>query len=299
MYSVTKSVTATLVGALLYQQTLRSIDLPVAELMQKPGSISRDDWKKAQRITLRHVMQMSSGLAYENNPTGHPIYKLSQDRFAVALSPELIAEPGTRFNYSDGDATITGAVVAAVANTNLYSFAKTTLYDPLQMTNHDWWFTDAAGRYPGGWGLRLRPMDMAKVGQLYLQKGDWNGRVIFDSIFVALAWEPGPNKAYALHWWIGSAAQAQGVPYFAASGFKGQRIFVFPTLRLVVAMTASLPDTEARAISSLVVGAVVKAAKDGAAADTNDAPAILVARQKRGFQGETRIAQEEQDAPRR
>ena len=67
----------------------------------------------------------------------------------------------------------------------------------MQMSNHDWGFVDRAGRYPGGWGLRLRPMDMAKVGQLYLQRGDWNGRRIFDANFVDLAWEPGPNKGSA------------------------------------------------------------------------------------------------------
>lgn len=61
------------------------------------------------------------------------------------------------------------------------------------------------------------------------------------------------------------------MPYFAAVGFKGQRIFVFPTLHLVVAMTASLPGAEERAVNGLVVGALVEAAKEASAVDRSSA----------------------------
>ena len=101
IYSVTKSITATLVGALLMQGKLKSVDVTISELMSKPWWLPADDWKKAQRITLKNVMQMSSGLTYKHDPAGHPIYALNADRFAMALSPEFIAEPGVRFNYSD------------------------------------------------------------------------------------------------------------------------------------------------------------------------------------------------------
>jgi CubicO group peptidase (beta-lactamase class C family) len=299
LYSVTKSVSSTLVGALLHQGKLKTVDVPLAQLMSKPLFFSRSDWAKGESITLRHVMQMSSGLAYKHDPAGHPIYQQSQDRLAVALSPELVAEPGTRFNYSDGDMSITGAVIAAVADTNLYRFAQRALFDPLQMTNYDWMFRDGAGRYPGGWGLRLRPMDMAKVGQLYLQKGEWNGRRIFDAGYPDLAWAPGPNKLYGLHWWIGSAPEARGIPYAVAVGFKGQRIYVFPTMRMVVALTASLPGPEERTVNGLVVGAVVEAAKDLRAQEADSSGAALLAKHTKGFWGETRVFQEDQDIPRR
>lgn len=71
----------------------------------------------------------------------------------------------------------------------------------------------------------------------------------------------------------------------------GQRIFVFPTLRLVAAMTASLPGTEGQTVNSLVVAALIEAAKEGTAVDGSNALAALEAKQKRG------IAQEEQDTP--
>lgn len=298
IYSATKSVTATLVGALLMQGKLKSVDLPVAAVVSKPWWFSANDWKKAERITLKNVMQMSSGLAYKHDPTGHPIYSLSADRFAVALSPELTAEPGTRFNYSDGDVSITGAVTAAAADKDLYGLAKEVLFEPLQMSNHDWLYRDRAGRYPGGWGLRLRPMDMAKVGQLYLQNGIWNDRRIFAADFRDLAWAPGPSRLYALHWWIGNAPEAKGVAHFYASGLKSQRIYVFPALRMIAVMTASLPTAEGRKVDGLLIGALVGAA-EGGKTDGGEALAALGGVQKKGFRGETRVFQEDQDRPRR
>jgi CubicO group peptidase (beta-lactamase class C family) len=121
IYSVTKSVAATLVGALLQQGKLRSVDVPIAEVVSKPRWLRESDWKKAERITLKNVMQMSSGLTYKHDQVNNPIYSLSADRLAVALSPELVADPGTRFQYSDGDVSMTGAAVAAAADTDSLS----------------------------------------------------------------------------------------------------------------------------------------------------------------------------------
>jgi|CXWL01.1.fsa_nt_gi CubicO group peptidase (beta-lactamase class C family) len=123
IYSVTKSVTATLVGALLMQGKLKSLDARVSDVIAKPWWIRDSDWEKAKRISLKNAMQMSSGLAYEHHPTNNSIYS-SADRFASALSPDLEVQPGTRFKYSDGDVSVTGAMVAAAANKDLYLAAE-------------------------------------------------------------------------------------------------------------------------------------------------------------------------------
>ena len=260
--------------------------------------MSRVTWEKAQRITLRNVMQMSSGLEYKHDPTGNAIY-WAADRFATALEPNLVAPPGTRFQYSDGDVSLTGAVVASASGRSLYGFAQTALFDKLQMANHFWAFVDGAGRFPGGWGLRLRPMDMAKLGQLYLQNGEWNGGRIFGPAYRDLAWTPGISRLYGLHWWIGNAQEGKGVAYFVASGFKGQKIYVFPSLGIVAAMTASLPGLEETKANGLIVAALLAAAKSSHGGDEGMAQASLNELEKRGFRGITRIGQEAQDTPRR
>ena len=297
VYSVTKSFASTLVGALLYQGKLKTVDTPIADVVPKAARIDDAHWVKAKQITLRNAMQMASGLEYKHDPCCHPIYDTREDRLAAALVPAAAAAPGTRFLYSDGDASLTGATVAAVGDRDLLSLAKDTLFTPLQMENHDWLFRDRAGRYPGGWGLRVRPMDMLKLGQLYLQGGEWNGKRVFAADYPAQAWTAGPNKAYGLHWWIADPA-VFGTPYFWAQGFKGQRIFVFPEWRLVVAQVASLPGEEEAPVARIVVRGLVEALKAGGAGDPA-AQAQLKQKEAAGFRGETRVAQSPQDTPRR
>lgn len=296
LYSVTKSFNSTLVGALLYQGRLKTVDTPIAEIIPRPDRISDANWAKARQITLKNAMQMASGLEYKHDPCCHPIYDVREDRLAWALTPGFAAAPGTRFLYSDADASISGAAVAALAGRDLLAYAREALFAPLRIDDVEWMFRDRAGRYPGGWGLRLRAMDMLKLGQLYVQGGEWNGRRIFAPEYPALAWTAGPNKAYGLHWWSADPA-VFGTPYYWAQGFKGQRIFVFPEWRMVVAVVASLPGEDEPAVMRIVVRGLVEALRAGASADAA-ADAALKQKQAAGFRGETRVKQDNQDAPR-
>lgn len=297
LYSVTKSFAATIVGALLHSGKLATLDAPIADFMQKPAGVRADSWAENSRVTLRNVMQMASGFDFRQAVGSNPIYFLNTDRFAHALNTRLIAPPGTKFNYSDADASVTGAFIAAASGNDLYSTAKELLFEPMQMVNHDWMFVDAAGRYPGGWGLRLRPMDMAKLGQLYLQDCVWNGKVICTSSYIAEVLKPGAAKNYGLHWWLGKLEG--GADYFYANGVKGQRIFVLPSYGLVAVSTAILPPAEVREVDALLLTALSGIAPDDKTPADEAALAKLVALQATGFQGETRnMRLQDQDYPR-
>ncbi len=295
MYSATKSISSTLVGILMSQGKIRDLDTPVAALIPQPPGLRGDAWSNAGRVTLRNFMQMGSGFDYKHDPVNNPIYGARQDRVALAIGQKFIAAPGTRFNYSDADALMTGTVIASLTDRSLLEFARSTLFAPLQMSNYAWWFPDQGGRLPGGWGLRLRPMDMLKIGQLYLQEGEWNGARIFDEKYPQLAWTPGVSNRYGLHWWIG---KVKGVPFYFASGFKGQRIYVFPSLRVVAALTSSLSGKEEAAVPLNIVTAIIESV-DAASPAGAESDARLLEMQKAGFRGETRVRQDDQDAPRR
>lgn len=296
LYSVTKSFAATIVGALLHSGKLATLDAPIADFMQKPASVRGDAWTENSRVTLRNVMQMASGFDFRQAVGSNPIYLLNTDRFAYALNTRLIAPPGTKFNYSDAGASVTGAFIAAASGKDLYSAAKELLFEPMQMANHDWMFIDAAGRYPGGWGLRLRPMDMAKLGQLYLQDCVWNGKAICTSSYISEVLKPGAGKNYGLHWWLGKLEG--GADYFYANGVKGQRIFVLPSHGLVAVSTAILPHAEVREVDALLLTALSGIAPDDKTPADGAVLAGLTALQVRGFQGENRLRQQEQDYPR-
>lgn len=297
MYSVTKSIVSTLVGIQLDGGRLAGLDLPVSRIMSRPSGIRDSDWERAATLTLRNVMNMASGFAYAHNPSVSPLYDTRTDGFSYALSLQIAAKPGQRFNYSDADASVTGAVVASVAGEDLYAFARRALFDPLQMFNHDWWLRDSAGRYPVGWGLRMRPMDMLKVGQLYIQNGTWNNNRVFHPGYPALAWAKGVSSRYGLHWWIGVPDKSGRSDHYTAEGFKGQRIYVFPTLGIVAAIASSLTAAEQQQLDSGTLVAIRASVRQAGGAAGDEAKMELSQLVGSGFHGVTRVRQSDQDVP--
>jgi CubicO group peptidase (beta-lactamase class C family) len=297
-YSVTKSFVTTIAGHLEMGGALRSLDLPITSLVRRPPAASDDLWRKAERITLRHALGMTSGLLFRNDPElNSGLYRAESDRLYEALKSPLANEPGTVFNYSDGDASLYGAAVASAGDADLLALAQRTLFSPMNFRNYQWSHRDREGRYPGGWGLRLRAMDMAKLGQLYLQNGRWNGSLLFSGDFRQRAWTSGPSPKYGLGWWLDVDNPAvDETRLFVAAGLKGQRIFVYPTLDLIAVVISSLtPLEEVRLLDGVAVQ-MGRAARRGYRPNPG-AEQRLTAALARGFDGLTRVRQQEQDAP--
>jgi len=299
VYSVTKSVVATLAGTLMKSGRLPSLDASISDLIGKRETLDPAANEKARRIRLKHVMAMASGLDYHHQPHGHPIYR-SEDRFRFALTPAFVAEPDARFNYSDGDASIAGAAIAAAADRDLLSYAKTVLFDPLGFKNVEWWYRDAAGRYPGGWALRLRTIDMAKLGQLYLQRGRWQDKTILDPSFIDLAWSPSHAASfYGLFWWRWEGNIPTAGPVYYANGFKGQRVFVLPRHRIIVALNANLSGVAEKSAFPVLVRQVAMAVKsNGPLSRTTQDEKQLAEQLARPFTGKPGTLVLDQDVPR-
>ena len=115
------------------------------------------------------------------------------------------------------------------------------LFEPLRITNFNW-DRDADGIPIGGWGLQLTPREMAKLGYLFLNEGQWDGKTILPASWVAASTAShanrGDKKEYGYLWWV----DPQG-KWYAALGRAGQHIFVYPAENLVVIFTADLPYT--------------------------------------------------------
>jgi CubicO group peptidase (beta-lactamase class C family) len=301
LYSITKSVLATLVGVLLKSGRLSSLDVPVADIIAASTKLEGDKLEKARRLRIRDVMSMSSGLEYHENPTSHPIYGTA-DRLQFALDPALVHEPGQRYNYSNGDASIAGAVVAAAAGKDLLSYGDEVLFAPLGFKNVEWWFRDKAGRYPGGWGLRLRAIDMARFGQLYLQNGHWLNQSIIDANFVRDAWRPSRAAShYGLFWWRWVQEDPQIGPVNFANGTKGQRIFVLPKHGIIIAVSANISDVDSQQAYPALVRAVVSSVQSNGPIKQSTSDADRLAEQLRlPFSGKpgNPVSKSGQDLPR-
>ena len=123
---------------------------------------------------------------------------------------------------------------------NTRDFAEQDLFKPLGISNV-YWETDAAGIPIGGWGLRLTPRDMAKLGYLYLRDGMWDGKQIVSAEWVERATRKltgtDSDLGYGYQWWTYPTLEA-----YTALGRYGQTIFVIPQLDMVIVTTAETDD---------------------------------------------------------
>jgi CubicO group peptidase (beta-lactamase class C family) len=124
-------------------------------------------------------------------------------------------------------------------------YAEQVLFRPLQISQYEW-IKDATGTPIAASGLRLRPRDLLKFGQLYLDKGKWNGAQIVPESWVEGSLTPhvtvGGDQKYGYQWWLlaDSKAPNQSIVWGAAYGNGGQRIWLVPPANVVVVLTAGL-----------------------------------------------------------
>ena len=269
VWSVTKSFTSTLVGIALDLGLLPSMDATLAELI--PDSVYPLDGAKGA-ITLRHLLTMSAGIPWVEGSDGseYSQWVAAPNQVAYYLDKPLASPPGEVFDYSDGAAHITSVVLHTATGRSALEFAREYLFHPMGITQSDWW-VDKDGYCFGGLGLWLRPRDMVKLGRLFLDGGMWEGERIISEAWIDDATRVqidaagnGPrNEDYGHYWWIGTGG---GLGAFAALGYGGQLIFVFPELDMVVATTSDYSGSRANASTnfmhaySMVVDGVTRAA---------------------------------------
>jgi CubicO group peptidase (beta-lactamase class C family) len=246
--SVSKTVTALLVGIALAQQQLASLDQPIFDFLPQYADLRTPD--KA-RITLRHLLTMSMGLDWDETRTPYTDPNNSAVRMIRAVDPyryvlaePVVTPPGAKYNYSSGSTELLGAILHKATGQRLDELARTVLFAPLGIVDFEW-IRNADGNAAASWGLRLRPRDMAKLGQLVLAHGLWQGRQIVPRAYLDEVTSPQIQGAgayfYGYQMWIGrSLVHKREIDWAAGLGLGGQRVIVIPSLDLVVVMTAGL-----------------------------------------------------------
>lgn len=238
LYSITKNVTALTAGVLV-DEGRSKLDEKVAPILAKARPDLQDAFSDKQSIELRHVLSMSTGLVYNFKPTDDPIYYGAPDRLKLAAETTPKVAPGTNFDYTDVNPILASATLGADAGMPLQDFAKERLFKPMGMSHYTWERADDKGLVSSGWGLRLRAVDMAKLGQLVLTGGRWDGKQIVSQAWVRTMTAPASAPWYGYYWWINDIVATE--PETHAMGFKGQFIVVLPERNAVVVMTSMLP----------------------------------------------------------
>jgi CubicO group peptidase (beta-lactamase class C family) len=232
--SVTKSVTSLVLGIAIADGTIRDVRQPLSDFYPEHLGSGADERKRA--ITLEDLLTMRSGLRWnehahdDRDPAG---MQRSMNSIPYVLHFPASEMPGRVFRYSTGNSQLLSGAVRRGTGKTPFELARERIFGPLGITGAQW-ATHADGNSYGGMRLRLTARDMAKLGQLCLQNGAWNGRQLVPAQWIAASTRPHSVSAYGpygYHWWV----RPEG---YAAQGFGGQYIYVVPDRRLVIVLTA-------------------------------------------------------------
>jgi CubicO group peptidase (beta-lactamase class C family) len=286
LMSVTKSVLSALVGIAVDKKALPPPEAELTDILPPALFGSEDNRARFRGVTLRDVMGMSALDAQTPPHAKTPealargkAFNHADNRAAFALTQPILERHGAAFQYNDVTPPLAAAALAHATKKAPFEFAEEVLFGPLHFENEEWMHQDASGLDNGGYGLRLRPVDMQKLGILYLQGGTFRGARLLSQAWVDRSFSPYESSPhmhgsgtldYGWFWWQRRYA---GWTAHAAVGWKGQRIAIFREQRLVVTMTGCFEDDKDERFFAEMITRFVKPAVDGGVAGAADASA--------------------------
>ena len=260
--SAGKTFSSVLLGVAMRRGVPISPDTRIYELMRARGPFANPDPRK-NGIRLSHLMTHSPGLACDDNNEASPgnedgmwRQRAQPDFWKYTLDLPMLHDPGTRYAYCSANINLVGGALTEATRTWLPQYFHEQVAVPLQFGRYHWNVTPNGEGYLGG-GAFMRPRDLLKIGQTYLDGGVWHGRRIVDAAWIARSTAPvieineqttglsaeefgnyyGRGRdALAWHFWTLTSGGRSFTAY-AATGNGGQLLLVFPDLDLTAVIT--------------------------------------------------------------
>jgi CubicO group peptidase (beta-lactamase class C family) len=252
--SVAKSFTSALVGIALSDGSIKSLQDPIDRYVPKLAGSAFEG------VSIKDVLQMSSGARFNedySDPTAE-IHGLtaalgtggSLDEFVSRMVRQTT--PGTVCVYSSGDTQALGMLIAGATGRSITHYMQETLYEPLGMESPGYWILDSVGREMVYGGVLMTARDFAKLGELYRNGGNWNGRQVVPSEYVAASIKAdaphlmpgGPMEGglvagpgYGYQWWLPEGDLGD----FTAMGVYNQFVYVDPSRGVVIVKLSANP----------------------------------------------------------
>ncbi len=244
--STTKSVTSLLVGIAIDQGFINSVEDPIYQYLPEYESLFTDQKK---RIRISHMLTMTPGFQWrqfrvsDEHNDGMLMWH-TDDVIRFVLQKTIATEPGKEFNYTNGVPTVTGRIIKNAVKMDVGEFADKYLFQPLGITDYLW------SSYPDGsvetdGGLALRSRDLAKIGQLFVNGGEWQGRRVVSAGWIRestrerLRFGKSLRWGYGYHWMQAeSRIKDHIVQSYFVPGDGSQILAVFPDLQMTIVFTA-------------------------------------------------------------
>ena len=255
LHSVSKTFTATAVGLAIADGKMALTDKIIDFF---PDKLPADVSDNLKAMTVRDLLTMSCG--HDDDPTGIT-RSAGEDWVKAFLAYPVKHEPGTFYCYNILGTYVLSTIVQQVTGEKVVDYLNTRLFEPLHIDKPRW-EESPQGINTGGWGLYLKTEDLAKMGQLLLQKGEWNGQQIIPAEWVSEmskkqveSINPGTRLEQAEERGLSveTSDWMQGYGYqmwrcrpgcFRADGARGQYIIVVPDKNAVIAITSDVQDLQ-------------------------------------------------------
>ena len=258
--SVSKSIVGLLYGIALAGGKVPPQDAPLFASFPEYTDLAADPARN--RWTIYNALTMTMGMDWDelsvpySDPTNSEIaMDTAPDRYRFILGAPVVMEPGKRWIYSGGATALLARIIAKGTGKPLHDFAREALFDPLGIGATEW-LTDRTGEAIAASGLRMTPRDLARIGLMMLQGGRWGDKRVVPAQWIERSTSPMVDvdeiRQYGYHWYLGKFAftvstgprwdRSRLEHFWSAIGNGGQRLFVFPGLELVVAITAGNYD---------------------------------------------------------
>lgn len=245
-HSLSKTFTSTAIGFAV-QEGLLTVDDKVVSFF--PDDLPENVSPYLSQLTVKHLLNMSAG------HDEAPVFTINDPNWVRSfLATPIDHEPGTKFVYSSYATYMLSAIIHKLSGENVFDYLTPRLFDPLGITDIQW-ETDTRGISTGGWGMRAKTSDIARLGQFYLQKGKWNDQQLLSEAWI--------NEATTAHIYQkpentdeenAKDDWAQGYGYqiwvctndaYRGDGANGQLMVVLPDQDAVIAVNARLDDMQA------------------------------------------------------
>jgi CubicO group peptidase (beta-lactamase class C family) len=252
--SVSKGVVGLLYGLALERAKVPPPETPLFASFPEHADLAREAGR--ERLTVHHVLSMTMGtdwdeasLPYSNPANSEIAMDMAPDRIRYILERPVVMEPGKRWTYCGGATALLARIIANGTAKPLHDFAREALFDPLGLGPTEW-VVDAKGEPYAASGLRMAPRDMARIGMMMANGGTAGGRQVVPAQWlercVAQVASVDEVRRYGYQWYSGDVAFGKPKGWAAGRlerwwggfGEGGQRLWILPELKLVVAVTA-------------------------------------------------------------
>ncbi|GGG69007.1 serine hydrolase domain-containing protein [Paenibacillus radicis (ex Gao et al. 2016)] len=249
--SVTKSIVSALIGIAIDEKYIESADTKVLDFF--PEYVPNANAGVKPDITIRHLLTMTAPYAFED--WREPLDQMCMKPDWIQYALDLMGHNGTigTFKYSTAGAHVLSAIITRATGKSAREFANERLFKPIGMreipddpvtsfgfdqlfgSEVKGWVNDPHNYSTGGWGLTLTPRDMSLFGQLYLNRGEWEGQPIISKSWIEESTAMNANQ-YGYLWWV---REENGIFAYSAVGDGGNIICCVPEKGLVVAIASA------------------------------------------------------------